>query len=326
MNRIQSLHVGRVTFEYPPVYQKKEGVSEGNRKNRLLKELQSRLSPVFIEFIEPLENMGVRTALDVETCITRLKQGMVDCLILEFDHWTRVALAIRLIRELDVPTALIANTTGGRNGITAVTAVSASLNEADRGPVINLTERFMDTRPDEIHTWIMGIYSLKILRSSRIMSFGGSYGADIPFTRVDSSLIEHKFIAEIMTEQEMVFIEKARTILDSDPERVSRFTAWLEKSVGKVAYDEKMLTRDSLSFQTAMYLAVKDRLEELKGENIRGISIKCHFEVSTTCIGCTECLIPAFLPFSSDVEGEKPVIPVACEGDINGLIGLMLLW
>jgi len=324
MNR-QPFRIGRVTFDYPPLYQKKEGLSADAREDALSAELKRRYPDVLFDMYTPLGDGGVRTAEDAENCVTLLKQHDVDCLILEFDHWTRVALAIRLILDLNLPTALVANTTSGRNGITAATAIGASLKETDRGPVVNCTERFMDTRVDEICTWIMGISALKSLHSSRIMSFGGSYGAEIPFTRVDETLLEQMFVSEIMTEQELVIIEGARSILSNAPDRVTGFISWLEKNAGRVVYDEKMLTRESLAFQAAMYLALKDRLKELEGERIKGVTIKCHFEVSTTCIGCTECLIPAFLPFSADAEGEKEVIPVACEGDINGLIGLMLL-
>ena len=42
-------------------------------------------------------------------------------------------------------------------------------------------------------------------------------------------------------------------------------------------------------------------------------------------MGCTECLTPAFLPFGLDAEGARPVLPLACEGDLNGLVSLVLL-
>ena len=201
MNK-QPFRIGRITFDYPPIYQKKEGLAAGDRKDLLSAELKRRYSDVHFEMYTPLGDGGIRTAEDAEKCISLLKQNDVDCVVLDFDHWTRVALAIRLTLELNLPTALVACTIEGRNGITATTAVSASLKEADRGPIINLTERFMDTRPEEICTWLMGLSSLKALRSSKIMSFGGSYGADIPFTRVDESLLEQKFVSEIITEQE----------------------------------------------------------------------------------------------------------------------------
>ena len=93
----------------------------------------------------------------------------------------------------------------------------------------------------------------------------------------------------------------------------------------KIDKDNKMITDSSLAKQAALYLAARDRLDELSDENVRGVSIKCHFELSITDWGCTACTLPAFLPFPVDAEGEKVIVPTACEGDLNGLIGLLML-
>jgi L-fucose isomerase-like protein len=163
------------------------------------------------------------------------------------------------------------------------------------------------------------------MKKSRLMSWGGQYGADIPYTRSDQAELENRFVKEIITEQEMCLTEKAEDILKSQPDRVEGFIRWLNTNKTDISYDGKMLTEDVLKFQIAQYFAAKDRLTELREENITGVSIKCHFEVSTRCVGCTECLIPGFMPFGFDSEGEKNIVPVACEGDLNGLVSSVLL-
>ena len=132
METVQPFRIGQIAFEYPPLYQKKEGLSEKKGEDQIFSGLKGRYPSLPFEVYNPLAGRGVRTAEDAEMCITLFKQHNVDCLILEFDHWTRVALAIRIILELNLPTALFAHTTNGRNGITAITAVSASLKEIDR--------------------------------------------------------------------------------------------------------------------------------------------------------------------------------------------------
>ncbi len=92
-----------------------------------------------------------------------------------------------------------------------------------------------------------------------------------------------------------------------------------------VQMDGKMLTDEVLRFSAGHYLAARDRLKELEGESIMGTSVKCHFEVSTKCVGCTLCLIPGFLPFASDSEGERAVVPVSCEGDLKALLTMVML-
>jgi L-fucose isomerase-like protein len=47
--------------------------------------------------------------------------------------------------------------------------------------------------------------------------------------------------------------------------------------------------------------------------------------MSMAPVGCTACFLPAFLPFGEDSEGPRPVVPFACEGDLNALVSLLLL-
>jgi L-fucose/D-arabinose isomerase len=330
MNMEKQFNLGWITFDYPPIYKKKEAPPESPPSESALLDLLKDNSFSVANPINAIESTGIspggiQDAKDLDASICFFKEKNVDCLIIELNHWTRVSLVIKLITELNLPAALVANTTGGRNGITAVTAASSSIREIDWGRTVNIHERFLDTDVDKLLLWLRSVRTAVLLKQSRIMSFGGSYGADIPFTRSDYSQLERSFVSEILTEQEIVIIENAKAILAGAPQRIDSFITWLENKKTRIAYDNKMVTPETLRFQIAMYLAVRDRLAELKGENIAGISIKCHFEVSTTCIGCTECLIPAFLPFSEDSEGGQSAMPVACEGDIHGLIGLMIL-
>lgn len=315
------LTVGLATFGYPPVYRRRNegGAGEAAKNSGLagyLGELGARVSAC------PRE---ICTAPDLRACVDEFRAGGIDCLVVELFHWTRIPLVVSLIKALDVPTALVANTTGHWNGIPAVTAVSGSLRELSLSRNVRLVERFRDSRLEDLRTWLRAIAALQRMRRSRLMCFGGFYGAEMPYTRSDPAALESLLIEEIMTEQEQVIVEAARAMLRDGAPRVQRFGQWLSERGTRVEFDAGMLTPEALQLQTAMYLAVKDRLSELEEEGIAGVSIKCHFEVSTTCVGCTECLTPAFLPFGIDAEGEKPVLPVACEGDLNGLVSLVLL-
>jgi L-fucose isomerase-like protein len=158
------------------------------------------------------------------------------------------------------------------------------------------------------------------MKNSRILSWGGSYGANIPYTRDDDAFLEDLFIREIIIESEDVITCAALEMVKSQDKRIQSFYNWLVGKGTKIEFDNKMLTRDSLNLQIAQYLATRDRLAELSDDRIVAVSVKCHFEVSTSCLGCTECLIPAFLPFGEDNEGKRNVVPVACEGDIKGAL------
>jgi L-fucose isomerase-like protein len=105
---------------------------------------------------------------------------------------------------------------------------------------------------------------------------------------------------------------------------VKGFLDWLEARGTRIRYGGR-LTPEALAFQVALYLAARDRLQELEGEDIAAVSIKCHYELSIAPVGCTACLLPGFLPFDEDAAGPQKVVPTACEGDLPGLATLAML-
>ena len=121
-----------------------------------------------------------------------------------------------------------------------------------------------------------------------------------------------------------MLVERARTIAADSPQRVQGFLDWLEARGTRIRYGGR-LTPQALAFQVALYLAARDRLQELEGEDVAAVSIKCHYELSIAPVGCTACLLPGFLPFAEDAAGPQEVVPTACEGDLPGLATLAML-
>lgn len=316
------LRVGVVSFDFPPFYER-GGKASADRQSIL----PALLSLEGYEVVEPrfAGQAGINTPADVERCAGEFRARGVDCLLLDLFHWTRLSLAISLLRELDLPCGLVANTRGGWNGITAVTAISGSLREWSGSRNLTAAERFRDTEPQELLAWLKGVAVYVRLRRSRLLSWGGSYGADMPFSRCDPAALESCLVREVLQEQEIVLVERARAITAASPQRVERFLAWLQSRGVGIHYDGGRLTPQALSFQTALYLAARDRLAELAGEDIAAVSIKCHYELSIAPVGCTACLLPGFLPFAEDAEGPQAVVPTACEGDLPGLASLAIL-
>lgn len=310
------MELGIVYFGLPPIYNRKPAGDEEDKK--LSKFLHGKgYSP---------HESNVRTASELETTVHEFRRQNVRILIICLRNWTRISLIVHLVRTMGIPAALYARTGGGWNGITALTAASAVLLESPGGGGENRHVRFKEGMEEELLSWLRGTSAYLTLRSSRVMCWGGHYGADMPYTRSDADQLENTLIAEVMTEQESVLVARAEDMMQNDPDRIDRFLKRLQSAGLRIERDGKMITDVSLMKQCALYLSARDRLKELAGERIAGVSIKCHFELSTTGWGCTACFLPAFLPFCFGEEGgESPIIPVACEGDVNGLIGLALL-
>lgn len=326
------MRVGLVTFDFPPQYRRADVAAKATATNSPLMRL---LHARGVNVVAPLANLvaedpraagGIRDAADLARCVDALKAARVECLLLDVFHWSRLSLARQLVNEVDLPTALYANTGEGWNGVPSATAICGTLREAPRTPNAALAEAFLDTEGEtDLSRWIAGASALTRMRGSRVMLWGGSYGAEMPYTRSDPAALEAGLLAEVMAEQEEMVVAAARGIQGRDADRVETFLRWLEANGTAVRYDGTMLTKESLGFQVALYLAARDRLAALSGEVIAGAAIKCHYEMSIACQGCTSCLLPAFLPFAHDAEGAQTVVPFACEGDLNGLLGLVLL-
>ena len=330
--RDNRLSIGIVTFAHPPVY----GTSKDRERDAFAEydSLCRFLEDQGYDVVRPLDELrrgsndvvfGISSSADLDFCINYMKKSMVDCTVVYLCQWTRVPLVSALVKEVDVPAALYASTDDRWVGEVTATAVSASVLEMPASQNCRLLARFRDAEREDMLTWLRGIGALQAMKTYRLMSWGGQYGADIPYTRSDQAMLESSFVKEIITEQEICLIKEAERILKDQPERIEGFVRWLYDHGTEVSYDQNMLNEEVLKFQIAQYFAAKDRLLEKEEERISGVSIKCHFEVSTECVGCTECLIPGFLPFGFDSEGAKPIVPVACEGDLNGLVSSMLL-
>jgi L-fucose/D-arabinose isomerase len=272
------------------------------------------------------DRFGISTARELDACADALRSARVHCLAVSVGQWPRIALISSLITDLDVPSALYAST-DPQWSVGEVTAGAAVASVLEAAPSRNalLVERFRDTEKDHLLRWVRGVGALQSMRQGRILMWGGAFGADVPATRDDEAALENRLIREILMEQEFVLVEGARRIQKGSPKRVEAFIDWLKQNGAGIHLDGKMLTPEVLSFSAGHYLAARDRLAEMDGENILGTSVKCHFEVSTKCVGCTLCLIPGFLPFAADSEGPRTPVPVACEGDLKALLTMVML-
>ena len=245
----------------------------------------------------------------------------IDAVVISLTQWTNPHLIVSFVKQVSLPCCIY--TSGGIDypGETTAAAAYASMSESSLAPRnCIMLERFREWNKEDMIPWLKGVAAASKLKKSRILSWGGAYGANIPYTRDDDALLEDLLVREIIIESEDVISYPALEMVKSNQARIDRFYQWIVDNGVKLQFDGKMLTRESLNLQIAQYLAARDRLKEMAEENIVSVSIKCHFETSTSCLGCTECLIPAFLPFGEDNEGQRDIVPVACEGDIKGAL------
>lgn len=283
-----------------------------------------------IEVVDPLLQMregwknvfGVNTDAENKQCLKTLVANEVEALVVCIWHWTEPQMVLWLARELNRPLCLYTSQNAEWAGSVGITAAGASLWEHAATHHLKTHQRFMDETA-ELLRWLRGATAFQRMRQGSILLWGGSYCLRMEHLQDDIPKLKSFLVNDILTEDQYVLIKRAEDILQSDPKRIVSLRSWLEKQGVAIQFDRKMLTASVLERQLAFYLAARDRLNELRDQNILGVSVKCQPEFSED-YGVTACTLPAFLPFARDANGLQPIIPTVCEGDIKGLLTAVL--
>jgi len=283
------------------------------------------------EVVDPLPKFrreGEETAALNQTaetfhCAQLLKAAGIDALVIGCWHWTDPYLPVHLAIQTDVPIGLFCEDDPGWAGPVLVSSVSAALREVVHSRRAMVHRRFRGDRP-ALAAWAKGVCALQRMRRSSLLLWGGTYSLRMEHLRDDVSKLKSFLIGDVLSEDQYILIQKADALLAANSPRIDAFISWLEALGTRIVWDDRMLTAPALRRQVALYLGARERLTELEGEGVVGVSIKCQPEVMTYW-GATACMLPSFLPFASDSEGPRPIVPTVCEGDIKGLLSCVLL-
>jgi len=270
------------------------------------------------------ETYGIRTKGEVNQAAEILRQQGAECLILGCWHWTEPMLPIMLVRELNLPVLLYANHNPAWAGSTCLSSTGASFWENAANDNMLRHRRLQGDR-DRIPPWVRGVSAASKLSRGSLLLWGPSYCLRMEHLQDDFPRLKSFMVGDFVMEDQYSLIRRAEKELEAG-DRINRMIDWLESGGAKIEFDGKMLTEESLRKEVALYLAAKDSVAEkiASGEPIMGASIRCQPELSVH-YGITPCLIPSLLPFPEDFEGQKPIVPTVCEGDVKGMITCALL-
>jgi L-fucose isomerase-like protein len=267
---------------------------------------------------------GLRTKNEVEKAIDILLRARTECLIIGSWHWTEPMLPIMLVRELDIPVLLYANHNPTWAGSTFLSSTGASFWENAANENM-LRHQRLQGRPERVMPWVRGVTAGSKLSRGSLLLWGPSYCLRMEHLQDDLPGLKSFLVGDFVMEDQYSLIRRAEVMLQ-EGNRIKAMISWLRKMGCSIEFDDKMLNEESLRREVALYLAAKDSVADKfsEGESIMGASIRCQPELSVD-YGVTPCMIPSLLPFPEDFEGEKPVIPVVCEGDIKGLVTCAML-
>jgi L-fucose isomerase len=302
-----------------------------NHLRKRQSELKEFLTNEGVEVVDPLEEIrnrgevpyGIRNLQDIGRVLSVLLQRSVDAAIIGSWNWSPPMLVMDFVRKLAKPVMYYSENDPLSGSLSQLSAAGASLMEWGGNGYALTHDRCFGDRA-ELLTWVRAVRALTRMRESAILLWGGTYAVKMEQLQDDVPRLKSFMVREVLSEDQLVLVSRAEHILRSQRERLDSFIRWITERGLRIVYDSTMVTEESLHKQAALLLAARDRLSELKDENIRGVSIKCQPEIYYE-YGVTACTLPAFLPFAHSEEGSQPVFPTVCEGDIKGLLTSVLL-
>jgi L-fucose isomerase-like protein len=256
---------------------------------------------------------------DIGRALDIFLQKHIEAVIIGCWHWSEPMFVVEIAREINKPVLLYADEDPAWAATCLLTAAGASLWETSPNRPAQVHERFYGDRESSLK-WIRGVCALEKMKRSRFVLWGGSYALRMEYLQDDFPKLKSYLVGDILIEDQYVLIKGAQSI---EEKRIDGFIEWLKSGNTRFNFDESMLTPQSLRKQVQLYFAAKDRMAQI-GKNISGVSVKCFDELSDI-YGVDPCFLPAFIPYSEDSEGPKKAVNTICEGDIKGLLTMVLL-
>lgn len=311
------------------------GVSSKEVENYLRKkqeELKEFLLKNEIEVIDPLSEIrnisddwyGLRKISEVKKVCEILKIQNADGILIGAWTWSPPMLIIEFLRQINLPLMYYTENNPLNGGLSQFLAAGASLMEWGVNKHALKHERNFGDK-ETIIKWARSMHAVRQMQESALLLWGGSYAVKMEHLQDDIPKLKTFLIRDIFTEDQYILVNRAEKILKNQFNRISGFLSWIKTNGLEIKFDNKMLTEDAFNKQIALLIAARDRLKDLREENIRGVSIKCQPDIYFE-YGVDACTLPAFLPFAFNEEGEQDIYPTVCEGDIKGLLTSLILF
>lgn len=256
---------------------------------------------------------------DIQKAVDVFFQHHIEAVIVGCWHWSEPMFVVELVRELNKPILLYADEDPAWAATCLLSAAGASLWETSPNKAAQVHKRIYGDK-EAVLKWIRGVCAFEKMKKGKVILWGGSYALRMEYLQDDFPKLKSFLIGDIVVEDQYVLIKYTQQISES---RINSFVNWLKEGGTKLNFDDKVFTPQVLRKQIGLYLAAKDRINEIGG-NIIGASVKCFDELSDI-YGVDPCFLPAFMPYLEDSEGTKKSIPTVCEGDIKGLLSSIML-
>lgn len=240
----------------------------------------------------------------------------VDCMLFFIPEWTFPSLIVTAAKAGKGPYLLFSPLDPKHAGLTGMLATAGALDQVGIKNIRIWGQMGSTTTLKKISKHIKVVSTLNKLSSRTLGLFGGET-MGMYTTANDSSQIQSVFGVCIRHFDQLEIVERSKNI---PKDRIKKGYEWINQNVKEINLEQDKLNKEILERQISCYHVVK---EMARKEKLDFLAIKCHPELSERY--CTQCLTQAFMNDPYDWEGEKEIIPTACEADVDGAITMEIL-
>ncbi len=257
-----------------------------------------------------------RTKTEIDAQVDALKSAGAEAFVVHLPCWTAPNLVVRGVQRMNLPTALVSNKHPGTHGTVGLLGAAGALAQIGY-PHLRVRESFEgDAIADRLLPFLRAASAVGRLRGKVFGIFGGrSLGIDTG--SFDPMQWRAMFGIDVEHIDQLEIIRRADQVSD---EAAEEMVAWLEASVGRVAYDGERLTPERLGYQAKCYLATKEIIEEY---GLDFVAVKCMPDLTNHY--APQCISAALLPGPFDAQGDKTLVSMACEADGDGALTMEIL-
>jgi L-fucose/D-arabinose isomerase len=245
----------------------------------------------------------------------RLAEAGCDLTICNYAIWCYPHLTALATAAAPGPYLLFCNVHPSEPGMVGMLAAAGTLDQLGR-PHTRVWGRIGDRAVlARVMSFIRAAGALKQLRGQTFGLFGGRpLGMYTAVANLDQWQKMFGLDVEHIEQEDVV-----RASRRADSGKVNRALAWLEKHVGRIAYDGKGLTPEKLKLQIRSYYAYRRIIEE---RALDFVGTKAHGDLTDTFV--TLDIAEAFLNDPYDWDGPHEPIVASTEADMDGALTMQL--
>ena len=241
----------------------------------------------------------------------------VDCLLFFIPEWTFPNLIVEAASTAKMPILLFSTLDSAHAGLIAMLAGAAALDQLGIKNARIWGTIGDDPTLSKIVNHAKAVYAANKLKG-RVLGLFGGRPMGLYTATSDPSQVHSIFGVDIEHLDQLEIVNRAEKV---PKDKIDKAYKWLQENVSKINLDQNKLTEEKLGKQIASYIATKEIVRE-KGLDF--LAVKCHPELSGGY--CTQCLTQAFMNDPYDWDGQKHIVPTACEADIDAALTMEILY